>query len=90
MTIRSSGRVRFGIASVGRALAAVSVSAPATVRRTRGGIRWFPLPQIMTSDPPTIQHMPDLIASFPGYGGYPDNNRPLQPLGSRIVEGRVG
>jgi hypothetical protein len=37
MTIRSSGRVRFGIASVGRALAAVSVSAPATVRRTWAG-----------------------------------------------------
>jgi hypothetical protein len=33
-----------------------------------GGIRWFPLPHIMTNDPPTIQHVPDLIASFPGYG----------------------
>ena len=40
-----------------------------------GGIRWFLLPQIMTIDPATIQNMHDLIASFPGYGGYPDNNR---------------
>ena len=64
MTIRSSPRVRFRIGSVGPALAAVFVPEPATVRRARG-IRWFPLPQIMTIDPATIQHMHDLIASFP-------------------------
>ena len=55
-----------------------------------GAIRWFLLPQIITIDPTTVQHMHDLITSFPGYGGYRDNNRPVQPLGSRIVESRVG
>jgi hypothetical protein len=31
------------------------------------GIRWFRLPQIITIDPAAVQHMHDLIASFPGY-----------------------
>jgi carbonic anhydrase len=31
-----------------------------------------------------------LIARFPYYNGYPDNNRPLQPLGDRIIRLRHG
>jgi hypothetical protein len=39
----------------------------------------------MTIDPATIQHMHDLIASFPGYDGYPDNTalRPAWPAPGR-------
>ena len=36
-----------------------------------------------------VRHMDTLVASFPGYGGYPNDNRPLQPLGSRTVERRA-
>jgi Eukaryotic-type carbonic anhydrase len=36
-----------------------------------GGIPWFLLPQIITIDPTTIQHMHDLITCFPGYGATP-------------------
>jgi carbonic anhydrase len=53
-----------------------------------GGVRWFLLPGILGADPASVQRLHTLIASFPGYHGYPDNNRPVQPLGSRIVERR--
>jgi hypothetical protein len=32
----------------------------------------------------------EVIARFPGYGGYPNNNRPLQPLNRRVVQLRRG
>jgi carbonic anhydrase len=54
-----------------------------------GGIRWFLLAKIITIDPATVHHMHALISTFPGYGSYPDNNRPVQPLGSRTVESSV-
>ena len=28
----------------------------------------------------------EVISQFPGYGGYPNNNRPLQPLNGRVVQ----
>jgi carbonic anhydrase len=31
-----------------------------------------------------------LIAKFPDYNGYPDNNRPLQPLNGRVIKRRHG
>jgi carbonic anhydrase len=53
-----------------------------------GGIQWLLVPQTVRIDPATVRHMHALIASFPGYGRYPDNNRPVQPLESRTVKAR--
>src|SRR5512144_1456187 len=53
-----------------------------------GGVRWFLLPRIIGMDRASIQRLHALVASFPGYHGYPDNNRPVQPVGSRVVERR--
>jgi carbonic anhydrase len=55
-----------------------------------GGVRWFLLPGSIGVDQATVQRLHILIASSPGYQGYPNNNRPVQPVGSRMVEGRVG
>jgi carbonic anhydrase len=49
------------------------------------GVRWVVLPTPVRVDAGTVGRMHALVAGFPGYGGYPDNNRPLQPLGSRTV-----
>jgi len=54
-----------------------------------GGVQWFLVPGILGVDQATVQRLHHLIASFPGYEGYPDNNRPVQPVGSRVVECRV-
>ena len=51
-----------------------------------GGVRWFILHRTIRVDQTSVQRLHTLIASFPGYGGYPNNNRPVQPLGSRTVE----
>jgi len=53
-----------------------------------GGVRWLVLPRTIGIDLLSTRQMHALIASFPGYHGYPDNNRPLQPLGPRTVERR--
>jgi carbonic anhydrase len=53
------------------------------------GIRWFLLAKIITIDRATVRHMHALISTFPGYDSYPDNNRPVQPLGPRTVESSV-
>jgi carbonic anhydrase len=54
-----------------------------------GGVRWLVVPSTIRIDLQSVCHMHGLIAAFPGYGGYPNNNRPLQPLGSRTVERRA-
>ena len=50
-----------------------------------GGVQWFLLPRAITIDPDTVDDFHALVATFPGDGGYPDNNRPVQPLGARTV-----
>jgi carbonic anhydrase len=54
------------------------------------GVRWLVVPSTIRLDLPSLRHLHAVIAAFPGYGGYPNNNRPLQPLGSRTVERRAG
>src|SRR5664279_3480154 len=48
-----------------------------------GGVQWFLLPRAITIDTTTVDDFHALIGTFPGDGGYPDNNRPVQPLGTR-------
>ena len=55
-----------------------------------GGVQWFLLPQVITIDPDTVDDLHALVATFPGDGGYPDNNRPVQPLGTRTVASAAG
>ena len=50
-----------------------------------GGVQWFLLPQVISIDPATVEDLHALIATFTGYSGYPDNNRPVEPLGTRTV-----
>jgi carbonic anhydrase len=49
-------------------------------------VRWVVLSTPVRVDAGTVARMHALVAGFPGYGGYPDNNRPVQPLGSRTVQ----
>ena len=54
-----------------------------------GGVGWYLLPKtVITVNPEDVEQLHELIAAFPGYEGYPDNNRPVQPLGTRVVTGR--
>ena len=56
-----------------------------------GGVGWYLLPRtVITVNPEDVDQLHELIAAFPGYQGYPDNNRPVQPLGDRIVTSTKG
>jgi carbonic anhydrase len=55
-----------------------------------GSVRWFIQLRTIRVDQASVQRLHTLIASFPGYDGYPNNNRPVQSLGSRTVERSVG
>jgi carbonic anhydrase len=50
------------------------------------GVRWIVLQDIHVINPGTLELLHSLIASFPGYDGYEDNNRPPQPLNGRKIE----
>jgi carbonic anhydrase len=51
-----------------------------------GGVGWYLLPRtVITVDPADVDQLHELIAAFPGYDGYPDNNRPVQPRSGRTV-----
>jgi carbonic anhydrase len=54
------------------------------------GVSWLILPTPARVDANTVERMHTLVAEFPGYDGYPDNNRPVQPLGTRTVQRRDG
>ena len=54
-----------------------------------GGVRWFLIRRIIKIDPATVRSLHTLIATLPGYAGYPDNNRPVQSLDSRTVQARI-
>lgn len=52
------------------------------------GVRWFVVPTPVRVGAGTVARLHALVARFPGYDGYPDNNRPVQPLGDRVVQRR--
>ncbi|BCJ47552.1 hypothetical protein GCM10010168_19100 [Actinoplanes ianthinogenes] len=54
------------------------------------GVRWTVLADGGHVAPDAVTHLHDVIARFPGYRGYPDNNRPRQPLNGRLVSLRRG
>ena len=68
----------------------VTYTGSLTTPPCTGGVRWLVVPRTIRIDQRSVRHLHALIASFPGYHGYPNDNRPLQPLGSRTVERRAG
>ena len=50
------------------------------------GVRWIVLPDILVIRMATVERLHELIAGFPGYDGYPNNNRPTQPLNGRKIQ----
>ena len=49
-------------------------------------MRWIVLPDILVIRMATVERLHELIAGFPGYDGYPNNNRPTQPLNGRKIQ----
>jgi carbonic anhydrase len=49
------------------------------------GVRWFVMETPLSVSPFVIQRLHLLTAQFPGYNGFPDNNRPVTPLNGRTV-----
>ena len=50
------------------------------------GVRWIVLGLPLDVSQSTIDRLHELIADFPGYDGYENNNRPTQPLNDRKIE----
>jgi carbonic anhydrase len=52
------------------------------------GIRWSVLAEGGHVSSRAVAHLHEVIAQFPDNDGYPNNNRPLQPLNGRVVKHR--
>jgi carbonic anhydrase len=50
------------------------------------GVRWIVLRDIRIISDTAVSLLHDVISGFPDYGGYPNNNRPVQPLNGRGVQ----
>jgi carbonic anhydrase len=53
-------------------------------------VRWSLLADGGRVSHAAVTHLHHVIAHFPGYAGYRNNNRPLQPLNGRVVRLRRG
>jgi carbonic anhydrase len=51
-------------------------------------VRWIVLKEPVTVSESSVEELHRLVSLFPGYGGYPDNNRPIQPLNGRQITSR--
>jgi carbonic anhydrase len=49
------------------------------------GVRWFMLKEPVFVSQAAIDHLHEVIAEFPGYDGFPNNNRPVRPLNGRAI-----
>ncbi len=49
------------------------------------GVRWFVLKEPVFVSQAAIDHLHEVIAEFPGYDGFPNNNRPVRPLNGRVI-----
>jgi carbonic anhydrase len=78
LTVRSHA----GRATVARYLTyAGSLTTPPCTE----GVRWFVAEQTTTVSAAAVRKLHRLIVQFPGYDGYPDNNRPTEPRNGRVV-----
>ena len=50
------------------------------------GLRWFVLESSLGVSEEAIDRLHELIADFPDYDGYENNNRPAQPLNDREIQ----
>ena len=51
-------------------------------------VSWFVAKDPVNVSAGAVEEMHELVSNFPGYAGYPDNNRPVQPLNGRQVISR--
>ena len=51
-------------------------------------VRWLVAKDPITVSADAVEQMHHLVSHFPGYDGFPDNNRPVQPLNGRQVTSR--
>ena len=51
-------------------------------------VQWFVAKDPVTVSDFSVTEMHELVSRFPNYGGYPDNNRPVQPLHGRTTISR--
>lgn len=52
------------------------------------GVRWIVAKDPVNVSAFSVGEMHDLVSHFPSYGGYPNNNRPVQPLNGRKIRSR--
>lgn len=50
------------------------------------GVRWIVLQDIRIISDGAVSLLHDIIGGFPDYDGYPNNNRPTQPLNGRAIQ----
>jgi carbonic anhydrase len=53
-------------------------------------VRWSVLPDGGQVFAAAVARLHRVIGHFPHYDGYPNNNRPLQPLNGRVIKLRRG
>jgi carbonic anhydrase len=49
------------------------------------GVRWIIVQGILPTEQETVDRLHELIAGFPDYDGYENNNRATQPLNGRVI-----
>ena len=63
-----------------------SLTTPGCAER----VRWIVVPEVHGISTAALARLHELIAAFPGYEGYENNNRPTQPLNDRVIRRSTG